>query len=80
MNIIAKIWAWLALAIGIMAFLTSMTGEVFDGTAMLGGVMFTVTAIIALTYIWRDDEVKKQAKQQLDDERIAKIVAERINQ
>ncbi len=46
---------------------------------MLGGLIILVAGVITLTYIWKDDEVKKKAKTDAEEERIAKIVAERLN-
>lgn len=78
MNIPAKIWSTAVSILGMLAFFGSMAADEFDGYAMLGGLIFLVTGVVALTYIWKDDEVQKQAKQSSEEDRIARIVAERI--
>lgn len=78
MNALAKVWSASVSILGMFAFFGSMAADEFDGYAMLGGLIFLVTGVVALTYIWKDDEVQKQAKQNSEEERIAKIVAERL--
>lgn len=79
MNIAAKIWSWVVTVWGAWAILFGLFGEEFDGYTMLGGLIILISGIVALTYIWKDDEVKKKAKTDAEEERIAKIVAERLN-
>ena len=78
MNIVAKIWAWIVTVWGAWAILYGLLGEEFDGYTMLGGLILLVTGVMALTYIWKDDAVQKQLKQDAEDQRIADIVASRL--
>jgi hypothetical protein len=80
MNILAKIWSWIVLVWGVYAFLASVAGEEFDGYMLLGGLIMLTTALTALIYIWKDDEIKKQIKRVEEEERIAAIVTKNIKQ
>lgn len=78
MNIAAKIWTWIVIVWGAWAILLGMFGTEFDGYTMLGGLILLVTGVICLTYIWKDDDVKKKEKQAQEEMRIAAIVEERL--
>lgn len=78
MNIPAKIWSWIITVWGAWAVLYGLLGEEFDGYTMLGGLIVLITGVVCLTYIWKDDAVRKKEKESADEERIARIVAERL--
>ncbi len=78
MNIPAKIWTWIVIVWGVYAMFAGLFGEELDGYMMLGGLILLVTGVMALTYIWKDDAVQKQLKQDAEDQRIADIVASRL--
>lgn len=78
MNIAAKIWSWIVTVWGAFAILAGLFGEELDGYMMLGGLIILVSGIVSLTYIWKDDAVQKLKKQTDEDERIARLVAERL--
>jgi|DEB3_MinimDraft_2_1074329.scaffolds.fasta_scaffold33639_2 uncharacterized membrane protein len=78
MNIPAKIWTWIVIVWGVYAMFAGLFGEELDGYMMLGGLIFLATALVALTYIWKDDAQQKKTKQLEDDERIARILEERM--
>ncbi len=78
MNIPAKIWTWIVIVWGVYAMFAGLFGEELDGYMMLGGLIFVATALVALTYIWKDDAQQKKSKQLEDDERIARILEERM--
>jgi uncharacterized membrane protein len=78
MNIPAKIWSWIITVWGAWAILYGLLGEEFDGYTMLGGLIILITGVVCLTYIWKDDAVRKKEKESADEERIARIVAERL--
>lgn len=63
---------------GAWAILYGLLGEEFDGYTMLGGLIILITGVVCLTYIWKDDAVRKKEKESADEERIARIVAERL--
>lgn len=79
MNILAKIWSGTMIVFGIWAIFASMLTDVFDGALLLGGLMFFVTAVIAMTYILVDDKVQKEHKRAEEEDRIANLVARRMN-
>lgn len=78
MNIAAKIWTWIVIVWGVWAMFAGLFGEELDGYMMLGGLLFLVTGLVALTYIWKDDAQQKKTKQLEDDERITRILEERM--
>jgi len=78
MNIPAKIWSWIITVWGAWAVLYGLLGEEFDGYTMFGGLIILITGVVCLTYIWKDDAVRKKEKESADEERIARIVAERL--
>jgi uncharacterized membrane protein len=78
MNIPAKIWSWVITVWGAWAVLYGLLGEEFDGYTMFGGLIILITGVVCLTYIWKDDAVRKKEKESADEERIARIVAERL--
>lgn len=78
MNIPAKIWSWIITVWGTLAILGGLFGEELDGYMMLGGLVILISGIVALTYIWKDDAVRKKEKESADEERIARLVAERL--
>jgi len=78
MNIPAKIWSWIITVWGAWAILYGLLGEEFDGYTMFGGLIILITGVVCLTYIWKDDAVRKKEKESADEERIARIVAERL--
>lgn len=78
MNIAAKIWSWVITVWGAWAVLYGLLGEEFDGYTMFGGLIILITGVVCLTYIWKDDAVRKKEKELADEERIARLVAERL--
>ena len=78
MNIPAKIWSWVVTVWGTLAIFGGLFGEELDGYMMLGGLVILISGVVALTYIWKDDAVRKKEKESADEERIARIVAERL--
>ena len=79
MNIAAKIWSWIITVWGTLAILGGLFAEESDGYMILGGLVILVSGIVALTYIWKDDDVKRAEKQAQEELRIASIIEERMS-
>lgn len=79
MNIAAKIWSWIITVWGVFAILMGFLAEVVEGYTVLGGILLLISGVVALTYIWKDDAVRKQQKAAAEEERIARIVTDRMN-
>lgn len=78
MNIAAKIWSWIVTVWGAYAIIAGLFAEEVNGYMMLGGLVMLASGMVALTYIWKDDAVRKKEKESAEEERIARIVAERL--
>jgi len=78
MNIAAKIWSWIVTVWGTLAILGGLLASEVDGYMILGGAVILISGVVALTYIWKDDAVQKEKNESAEEERIAKIVTERL--
>lgn len=79
MNIAAKIWSWIVVVWGAYAMLAGLLAEEVNGYMILGGLVMLVSGLVALVYIWKDDAIRKQQKAAAEEERIARIVTDRMN-
>ncbi len=78
MNILAKIWSAVVALLGVTAIVGSLSSEIVDGYGVAGGMIFLITAVVAIVYIVKDDVVQKERKRADEEDRIATMITQRM--
>lgn len=74
MNMFAKVVCWGTIVMAVLGSFGLMSESQLDWWGIFAAALYVTISSIALTYIWKDDEVRAVNKERAIEQRIAAMV------